>query len=274
MTFSQILRTSRPRFWIYLAGPFLVGYAIVLGNASMLTEPLFWIFGIYFTFPANLFLYGINDIHDYETDKHNPKKKDYEQLLSPEQHYPLLQWIVYSNIPFLFLSVFLPPLAQSGVILFFLLGWQYSAPPIRAKTIPLLDSTFNVLYILPGVVSFFSVPSANFSWDIFLAAMFWAMAMHAYSAIPDIETDRTANIQTVGTLLGINGTLIFCTILYGMSYILVLPFLSFFAHVLGIVYMGMMLITSILPHHRLTLYTFFPWINTIMGFLLFWYVFI
>jgi 4-hydroxybenzoate polyprenyltransferase len=29
---------------------------------------------IYFTYPANLLVYGVNDIFDYETDKLNAKK--------------------------------------------------------------------------------------------------------------------------------------------------------------------------------------------------------
>jgi 4-hydroxybenzoate polyprenyltransferase len=32
------------------------------------------LFGLYFLIPANIRIYGINDIYDYETDKLNPKK--------------------------------------------------------------------------------------------------------------------------------------------------------------------------------------------------------
>jgi 4-hydroxybenzoate polyprenyltransferase len=38
------------------------------------------------------------------------------------------------------------------------------------------------------------------------------MAMHAYSAIPDIQADTDAKIQTTATVLGKYGTLIYCAL--------------------------------------------------------------
>jgi 4-hydroxybenzoate polyprenyltransferase len=35
----------------------------------------FLAFALYFTFPANLFVYGVNDFADYDTDKFNSKKQ-------------------------------------------------------------------------------------------------------------------------------------------------------------------------------------------------------
>ena len=39
----------------------------------------------------------------------------------------------------------------------------------------------------------------------------WAMGMHAFSAIPDIEPDRRAGIRTTATLLGERRTYAYCT---------------------------------------------------------------
>jgi 4-hydroxybenzoate polyprenyltransferase len=36
---------------------------------------------------------------------------------------------------------------------------------------------------------------------LIIAAIDWAIAMHAYSAIPDIKADSEAGISTVATLL-------------------------------------------------------------------------
>jgi 4-hydroxybenzoate polyprenyltransferase len=49
------------------------------------------------------------------------------------------------------------------------------------------------------------------------------MAMHAYSAVPDISADREADLQTVATLYGKNGTLLFCIICYLLSIICSIP---------------------------------------------------
>ena len=75
---GHYLRISRPRFWLYLLGPFLIG-AIAADTANFFW-PALAVFAFYFTFPANMLIYGVNDIFDYEADKHNPAKKGSELL--------------------------------------------------------------------------------------------------------------------------------------------------------------------------------------------------
>ncbi|MEO7673038.1 MAG: lycopene elongase, partial [Pyrinomonadaceae bacterium] len=68
---------------MYLFGPYIIGLA---AGASTRWELLSFgniVFGLYFLFPANLLIYGINDIFDFETDKLNPKKQEYEALVQP-----------------------------------------------------------------------------------------------------------------------------------------------------------------------------------------------
>ena len=77
----HLLRVSRPRFWMYLLGPYMVALA-----ATSLRPPVeVWLLGLYLTLPANLLIYGVNDLFDAETDRLNPKKRDYESLLQPAQ---------------------------------------------------------------------------------------------------------------------------------------------------------------------------------------------
>ena len=69
-----LIKVIRPRFWLYIFGPYLVGLA---AGASSRVDFLRFdalLFGLYFLFPANLLIYGINDIFDFETDRRNPKK--------------------------------------------------------------------------------------------------------------------------------------------------------------------------------------------------------
>jgi 4-hydroxybenzoate polyprenyltransferase len=60
---------------------------------------------LYFTIPANLLIYGINDIADYDTDKKNPKKQAYESLLTPDKQKSMRSLIVVTNIPFLIRAI-------------------------------------------------------------------------------------------------------------------------------------------------------------------------
>lgn len=272
MTYRKLLTISRPRFWIYLLGPYLIGAIISLPPTDIITHPLFWLGFLYFTLPANLFLYGINDIHDYDTDKDNPKKTSYEELVTPQEHRFLYTWILITNLPFVTLVLFLSKTAIIAVIGFILLSWQYSAPPIRAKTIPFLDSSFNILYMLPALIGYGLISSLPVAISLLIASSLWTMAMHAYSAVPDIETDRHADLKTIATQLGTYGTLGVCLLLYIGAASLAYPWLGNVALMIGMVYGGMMIMSMIYTQHLFRLYTLFPWINIVMGKLLFWTV--
>ncbi|MEF8937724.1 MAG: lycopene elongase, partial [Halovenus sp.] len=65
---------SRPRFWFYLAGPVIVGVVYGASSQADLFTPLTVELFLYFLIPANIFLYGINDIFDADIDQLNPKK--------------------------------------------------------------------------------------------------------------------------------------------------------------------------------------------------------
>jgi lycopene elongase/hydratase (dihydrobisanhydrobacterioruberin-forming) len=269
-----LIKISRPRFWVYITGPFLIG---VVAASPVQSWPLIILLGVYFTFPANLLIYGINDIFDYETDKHNPKKQAYETLVRPKEQKQLWRYIAITNAPFLLL---LPLLGNNGrwaIAGFLFFGVFYSMPPIRAKVRPLLDSVFNVLYIFPGIVGYAVVSKTLPSLYICLAAAFWCMAMHAYSAVPDIEADRKAKIDTIATKLGKTGTLLFCLACYGLAAGLTISVLGQFSIAAAILYGFMMIVTlqAKNAHSVMKLYSLFPFINMGVGMALFlWVLFV
>jgi 4-hydroxybenzoate polyprenyltransferase len=108
-----------------------------------------------------------------------------------------------------FVPVLSPPavLALGG---FYLLAIEYSAPPLRAKTTPFLDSLANGLYVLPGVLAYAALAGEYPPLAAVLGGWLWAMGMHTFSAIPDIEPDRAAGIETTATLLGERWTYAYC----------------------------------------------------------------
>lgn len=267
----RLFKISRPRFWPYVLGPYAIG-ALAAGTIS--NWPLVLLVGLYFTLPANLLIYGVNDIFDYETDKHNPKKSSYEELVTPKDQKKLWRWIGIMNAPFLFLLPFIGIQALWGVAWFLFFSYFYSAPPIRAKVRPLIDSLFNVLYVFPAVVGYGLVSGQFPSVQIFIAAMLWCMAMHAYSAVPDIEADKKAKIATIATKLGRQGTLSFCLLCYLLSAILSWSVLGYFSILAGVLYVGLMVV-SLSTENRgqiFKLYTYFPIINIVVGAGLFFWV--
>jgi 4-hydroxybenzoate polyprenyltransferase len=280
MTFAKLLQLSRPRFWIYVFGPYLVGLAAgVTSRAGFLTWPVL-VFGLFFLLPANLLIYGVNDIYDYETDRNNAKKVDYESLVAPHEQPALWRAIALANIPFgliFLLALSLgrigpPALLAMAAFLFFSLF--YSVPPIRAKARPILDSAFNVLYICPGIMAYSLAGGQALSPRLVLAAWCWAMAMHAYSAVPDISADRGAGLSTVATLLGFRGTIFGCLLLYALSGALSFSTLGALALALGAVYIALMLVslTRTTETDLFRVYRIFPLINALSGAALFFSV--
>ncbi len=277
---SELFKISRPRFWLYLAGPYLIG--LVAANTSTSALYGFWplLFLLYFLFPANLLIYGVNDIFDFETDRHNPKKNAYETLVAPNQRAKIWGAIVAANTPFLALLLVYcvqnqtttPALAVVGFLFF---GIFYSAPPIRAKTKPLFDSFFNILYLFPGFVGYALLSGAHFDWKVFFAGTLWVMAMHAYSAIPDIDADKTAKLSTIATVLGATRTLVFCAFCYLGAAVLSYPHLGVFGILLGSMYVGMICLSLLSTNRQwiFRVYRWFPFLNGILGFSIFLFLF-
>ena len=206
---------SRPRFWLYLAGPVLVGLAFGADSFVALASPVALALFAYFLLPANVFLYGVNDVFDAEADRSNPRKAERESRFSGD---PLVVvGTVASAALGLVLVGTLPPLAAAYVLGFLVLGAAYSAPPLRLKGRPPLDSLSNGLYVLPGAAAYAALSGTAPPTLALLGGWLWAMGMHTFSAIPDVEADRRAGIGTTATVLGREGAMAYCAACWLLS---------------------------------------------------------
>jgi len=264
MTIKQLLIISRPRFWVYLVGP----YVIALVAAGTWPDATLLILGLYLTLPANLLIYGINDIFDRATDRLNAKKQGYESLLADKSVRPIVWLIVVTNLPFLiYLGLSLPIAANLWLLVFIITGVGYSLPPIRAKARPIIDSLFNILYVAPAFAVYVAASGQLPPVIAIIAATLWCMAMHAYSAVPDIAADKASRTATVATLLGRQPTLWLCGLAYvvaaGLSYGLI----GWPAIVGGIVYLSLIILSLRTTTNKqlFKLYTWFPMVNTVLG---------
>lgn len=268
MNILEVLKISRPRFWLYEGATFaLIG---VLGGATtlkFLTSDTFWVFTFYFLIPANILIYGINDIFDYDTDKHNPKKLKYESLVTPDRHRKLWYWILATNLPFiLFLPLDRETFLSFSVFIF--CAVFYSAWPIRAKARPVLDSLFSAShYVATGVFGYYIGGGKDFPLIGIIAGMVWAIAMHAYSAVPDIKADTEAKLKTIAILIGKNKTILLCWGLYLLSCVLVFQYLPIVSVIAGIVFSVFMYksYTAKSEEALFKIYTYFPIINSTIG---------
>ena len=199
---------SRPRFWMYLAGPVLVASAFAARTPADL---LAWRPALILAFaliPANVLVYGVNDIFDADVDAHNPKKLSREARFGGQRVLRTAVWLAGAIGVIMLLA--LPPSARPWLAGFLFLAIFYSAPPLRFKTRPLLDSLSNGLYILPGVAAFQTIAGHAPPAPAIIGGWLWAMAMHTFSAIPDIGPDSAAGIRTTATWLGPRRAFAYC----------------------------------------------------------------
>lgn len=276
MTFKEVFFLSRPRFWLYVLGTFLVG-VMSSGNLFLYdntTTLLLIAFGIFFSVPANVFIYGVNDIYDYHTDIHNDKKIKYESLLNLEKHRFL--WTIIAILLLLFLPLFfiVNTPTKLSLLLFLFTGLFYSARPIRAKSKPPLDVLFSaIIYVSPALVGFFITGNTNIQWLAVVGGLIWASGMQTYSAVPDVEADRKAGVNTLAIMLGENKALWFCLLAYSLSASIGFYYLGFIAIVFGSIYTAMVLLTLNNRSNLFKYYTYFPFINVVTGAILFFYLF-
>ncbi|WP_267195297.1 prenyltransferase [Halegenticoccus tardaugens] len=205
---GYLLALSRPRFWLYLAGPVLVGVAFGAGSVPALFDPAALALFGYFLLPANVLLYGVNDVFDADVDAENPKKSGREVRYEGDSTVPLA--VVASGALGLAVFAVVPLVAWPWLVGFFLLAVEYSAPPLRFKTTPFLDSLSNGLYVLPGAAAYAAVAGTHPPALAVAGGWLWTMGMHTFSAIPDVEPDREAGVRTTATVLGESRTYAYC----------------------------------------------------------------
>jgi len=273
LTLKKIFYTSRPRFWLYLAGPFLVGYVAGMSQVTQLATAQFWIYFLYFLFPANVFLYGINDLADSDTDQYNDKKKNYEHPVRVEERSQLKKVMLLC----ICLSMVLCFFTLNGVLSLLLLlllffSYAYSMSPWRWKAKPFIDSSSNILYIIPGVFGFFLTTGKFPALPILGAAGLWSAGMHLFSAIPDIDADRRAGLLTTAVFFGKEKSLIICILLWFSAWVSIMNYSHNLWCVPLLVYAIIPLLTLIKKWEVMRVYKIFPALNGCVGFGLFWFI--
>ena len=273
---KHMVRISRPRFWMYTVGPYILGTFATAPSYATFVSARFWIYLLFFVVAANVLIYGVNDLADTDTDLHNDKKGSYEIRLQKQQR---AATVVACGLAFGALVVAV--VGQSmltavlmGIILVLSIG--YSVPPLRFKARPVFDSVSNVLYAMPGfMAATIWAPTSAIPVSAIAASWLWCMAMHTFSAIPDVTADKKAGLATTATWLGVRGALIYCGLCWLGSAVLLGVTLSnvlygvLWAVTLGFAYLGMIascLLRGASEKVAFNHYRIFPVINAAAGF--------
>ena len=215
----RLVVISRPVLWVNTIGPAVM--AMWIGGELFNPEiiPLL----IWLTVPFNLWLYGINDIFDRETDLLNARKGGVQGAVLAVSEIKWVLWgIAVTNIPFLiyfFLNYSL--VTNIWIVVYYLFFLNYSAPPLRWKSRPFWDAFSNIDYAFPLV---FVALALNYevNWIGAVGLMVWGVAKQAYDAIQDIYEDRAVGIETTATKLDIKGTVIWSTVFWSIATVMFL----------------------------------------------------
>ncbi len=270
MNIKQILSISRPHFWLYEFGTYGIGLLIAYVAVGFSLSVEILLFGLYFLIPANILIYGINDIFDYETDMLNPKKDSYEDVLQPQDHKKVFLWIGATTVPFIIYGIFfISSTALLAFLVFVFFATFYSTPPIRAKARPVFDSIFSGSHYVGTAVFAYLLVYPEFSsinWWYVCAGLLWTVAMHAYSAVPDIDADRQAGVPTIATKLEKKHTLVLCLVLYVASFVILGYFTSWLFLLLAAPYIYLVAKSfKVFDQELFGLYTYFPYLNALCG---------
>lgn len=268
------IRLSRPRFWLYVLGPYLIGLAAATSSTQQWGRLDVWLWFGFFLFLANVYLYGINDLFDADTDNLNPQKKGKQEVVVQSTFRSSLAWVLLAiaGVTMLSARVTLPSIAFWYLVGFLVLGAAYSAPPFRFKSRPFIDFLSNVLYVLPAGVSWAMITESPLPMLPLLAGGAWCGAMHLFSAIPDIKADKQAKLTTTAVMLGKQKSLLQCSVLWlaaAVGAFKLLGSVGLFAMVYAII--PLLLLGKPTSSIR-RVYWYFPVLNGLFGFGLFWLV--
>ena len=214
---------SRPLSWVNTAFPFAAAYLVTRGTVDV----AFVVGTIYFLIPYNLSMYGINDVFDYESDLHNPRKGGAEgAVLDRRLHRVTLIAAAIINVPFLvFLVIVGTPLSWLVLAISVFAVVAYSVPGLRFKERPVLDSITSSTHFVSPAVYGLVLAGAVFTpqlWLLLGSFFLWGFASHAFGAVQDVAADREGRIASIATVIGARSTVRLSVLVYVAAGILLL----------------------------------------------------
>lgn len=203
----DVLAVSRPRFWTASFVMAEIGFvlathrivprgpeALTMLHVFAVTGPLLW-----------LAVLAVNDAFDLATDRVNPRKAASPLVAGRVSRRAALRIAVAAAALTVLAAVPLGALFTVGTALVVLLGWAYSAPPMRLKARPgadlLSNAVIGVLGPLGGWVAF-TGGAAGFPWPIAVVGVLAAAGLYLPTVAADRDADREAGVGTIAVSLG------------------------------------------------------------------------
>ncbi len=203
----KAISISRPIFW--LGPPALYRLGLLLAGIDR--GPIEIIEMLLLSFPLSFIIYGLNDLHDIEVDKKNPRKGGiWGAKLSPEDAPWVKQLIVvFSALIILAAISTLNPLHIFLSLFAIGIPYIYSVPPIRLKSRPILDSLVCVFYGIGPLLYAYSLSGGLLLHPYIFSLSLGFSGLHAIATIMDVAHDRKTGTRTFAAAFGTRAPAIF-----------------------------------------------------------------
>ncbi len=205
----RIIKLGRIHF---VFGGFLL-YCLGALYATVTGSELLWarfLLGYAVLFPAHLSVSYSNDYFDYRADRYNKSTLfsggsgilvDFPELRTFSRNFSISLIILSIILAIVFVTLFSFSLIFLAFVIFGnLLGWFYSAPPIRLvyRKMGEMATVLTMGFLLPGMGYFVIKATFDLSFLIFaIPLMIYGMFFILSVEMPDMEGDRLGNKQTM-----------------------------------------------------------------------------
>lgn len=205
---EKLLQVARPKFVIASLALFTVGasWAILLGAPVSLLRMLL---GYLIILPAHLSVSFSNDYFDVDVDKLGTPTLfsggsgilvGHPKLRKPAFWIALALMLCSMALGILFLLKYSYPIRFLGIVgLSNLLGWFYSAPPLRLayRGLGEISAAFIAGCLVPGMGYWVTMGYLNSDGLLFtIPLMLYSLVFFLTVEIPDMETDRLGHKKT------------------------------------------------------------------------------
>ncbi|WP_083460359.1 UbiA family prenyltransferase [Jiangella muralis] len=204
---GDVLAIGRPWFWFVSLLPYYLGVVLATGRivppvgdwpllalGALVIGPLVWISVL-----------AVNDAHDLRGDRLNARKAGSPLVVGRLTPAAAQLIALLAGVLAVAAALFAGPLFALGTAIVLLVGWAYSAPPLRLKARPGFDVAVNALAIgAAGQLAGWSLlrPLAEFPWPMAVLGTLVGAALYVPTTLADLEADRTSGYTTVAVRLG------------------------------------------------------------------------
>lgn len=203
---------SRPRFWVLSVAAMQLGFVLAthrvlprgpelvsMALAVLVTGPLLW-----------LAVLSVNDAYDLDSDRNNPRKAGSPVVRGRFTPAAALRIGAVASLAAVLAALPLGGMFALGTGLTVLLGWAYSAPPLRLKARAGADVVANAfaLGVLGPLGGWVAVTGTvdGFPWPISALGFMAVAALYLPTTMVDHDADGRVGIRTTAVALGRRAT--------------------------------------------------------------------